>query len=103
MTFGHAVKTMALIALLPVGGLAGEADLVIPDMSADPMQFQLLCMGGIICLLGIAFGCREYLRIAKLRAHASMLAVSRLIYATCRTYMLQQGKFLLLLEIFVAV
>jgi len=91
-----------LIMVLPGLALAGEADLVIPDMTADPSHLRLLILGAVICLFGIAFGYREYLGVAKLRAHSSMLAVSHLIYGTCKTYMLQQGKFLLVLEAFVA-
>ncbi len=93
----------ASVVLLPALARAAETDLRIPDMTANPLHFRLLCAGGIICLLGMAFGYREYRGVAGLRVHTSMAAVSRLIYATCKTYLLQQGKFLAVLEGCVAV
>jgi K(+)-stimulated pyrophosphate-energized sodium pump len=96
----------ALLALgfliLPASAWAGETDLIIPDMSGNPLLHHLLLGGCILCLLGLAFGLYEYLAIRKFNAHASMLAVSATIYETCKTYLLQQGKFLAVLEAFVA-
>ena len=62
-------------------------------------------MGGlVICALGLgssASGCTRHLR--KLPVHASMLEISELIYETCKTYLITQGKFLLILELFIGV
>jgi inorganic diphosphatase len=55
-----------------------------------------------ICVLGMVFGFYEFVRIKKMPAHESMLKISNLIYETCKTYMKQQAKLLLLLEIFIA-
>jgi K(+)-stimulated pyrophosphate-energized sodium pump len=88
--------------------LASEADLHVPDLSI-PVHFfgneisgsTLLTWGLIVCALGMGFGLLEFLRIKKLPAHKSMLDISALIYETCKTYMLQQGKLLILLELFI--
>jgi len=77
-------------------------DLVIPDMATHPSLHHLLLGGSLLCFLGLAFGLYEYLAIRKLSAHKSMLDVSATIYATCKTYLFQQGKFLAVLEAFVA-
>ena len=55
-----------------------------------------------ICVLGMIFGFYEFVKIKKMPAHESMLNVSNLIYETCKTYMKQQAKLLLLLEVFIA-
>jgi len=78
-----------------------EVDLPVPDLNG--FQSNLLIAGIIICLLGILFGITMYLSIRKIPAHKSMLDVSKTIYETCKTYMIQQGKFLLILFCFIAV
>lgn len=103
-------------ALAPaaVGGsgeaLASEIDLKIPSLDVVYNIFgwaisgtQILAFGLIICILGMAFGWYEFHKIKNMPAHQSMLNVSELIYATCKTYMKQQAKLLLLLEVFIAV
>lgn len=87
--------------LAPVMAFAGEADLKIPELSSD--QNSLLMYGLIVCLLGLIFGVYQYLKVKKLRAHQSMLDVAQIIFETCKTYLVQQGKFLLILFIFIAV
>jgi K(+)-stimulated pyrophosphate-energized sodium pump len=84
----------------------GEANLVLPDL--DQAQFlggtggRTLLMGGIaVCALGLVFGLWMYTRLRNLPVHSSMLEISELIYETCKTYLLTQGKFLLLLELFI--
>lgn len=110
---------MRLLALfltvmaLPLAASASEADLSLPSEAArniPPFQFpgfsltsnNILWIGIAICLCGLLFGLVEYLHLRKLPAHISMLKVSQLIYGTCRTYLLQQGRLLLLLEILIA-
>jgi K(+)-stimulated pyrophosphate-energized sodium pump len=88
---------------------AGEADLVMPPL--DGVSFtllgvtmsgtQILWAGMVVGALGIVFGLFEYSKIKALRAHKSMLEVSALIYETCKTYLLQQGRFLIILELFI--
>lgn len=79
--------------------MAGEADLVIPQLEAG--QNSLLLYGFIICFLGLVFGAFQYFKVKRLRAHKSMLNVSSIIFETCKTYLIQQGKFLVILEIII--
>jgi len=88
---------------------AAEANLVIPNL-AIPMNIggneimgtTLLWIGVIVGFLGIGFGLIEFMRVKGLPAHKSMLGISDLIYETCKTYLLQQGRFLVLLEMAIA-
>jgi K(+)-stimulated pyrophosphate-energized sodium pump len=96
-----------LVALLLPGpfSFAGEADLVLPDLSL-PLTILGQSVSGttilywvmIVSVLGCLFGLYEFSRVKALPAHKSLLEISELIYQTCRTYMLTQGKFLLVLE-----
>ena len=85
----------------------GEANLVLPDLG--PVDFQgingrTLLMGGlVVCVLGLAFGLVIYTQLKNLPVHRSMLEISELIYETCKTYLITQGKFILLLELFIGV
>ena len=95
---------LAPMSAEPAGG---EANLQLPDLSQ--VQFlgidghKLLMMGIVFCVLGLAFGMTIYMRLKNLPVHRTMREVSELIYETCKTYLLTQGKFLLLLEAFIAV
>ena len=61
-------------------------------------------MGGlVICALGLGFGLFAFTQLKNLPVHASMREVSELIYETCKTYLITQGKFILLLEVFIGV
>ena len=75
--------------------MTGEANLAVPALSSG--QNTILLIGVLICVLGMLFGLYQYLSIKKLPAHKSMLEVSHTIYETCKTYLVQQGKFLLIL------
>ena len=86
-----------VLAVLPVFG--SEADLKIPELTSA--QNNLLAWGFIICLLGLAFGLRQYRIVKKLPAHQSMLDVSKIIFETCKTYLIQQGKFLIILFVII--
>ena len=85
----------------------GEASLVLPDL--DQARFlglggrSLLMFGLVICVLGLVFGLVEMASLKKLAVHRSMAEISELIYETCKTYLTQQGKLLLLLEAFIGV
>jgi K(+)-stimulated pyrophosphate-energized sodium pump len=85
----------------------GEANLVLPDLSTQSFQginARTLLMGGLfVCVLGLAFGMTIFYRLKNLPVHPSMLEVSELIYETCKTYLITQGKFILLLEVFIGV
>jgi K(+)-stimulated pyrophosphate-energized sodium pump len=81
--------------LLPFLTMASEADLPIPQLT-DP-QNNLLYIGFLICVIGLLFGWYQYAKVKKLRAHQSMLDVAKVIFETCKTYLIQQGKFLVIL------
>jgi K(+)-stimulated pyrophosphate-energized sodium pump len=89
----------------PVHAGGGEASLVLPDLGQVSMlgyNSRTLLVAGIgICVLGLLFGLVSYGRLRRLPVHRSMLDVSELIYETCKTYLTQQGKFILILEVFV--
>src|SRR6266545_1157082 len=85
----------------------GEANLVLPDLSTETFQGingRTLLMGGLlVCLLGLGFGMTIFMRLKNMPVHRSMLEVSELIYETCKTYLITQGKFILILELFIGV
>jgi K(+)-stimulated pyrophosphate-energized sodium pump len=104
----------ALLLLVPAGALAqpaseagGEASLRLPDLSS--VEFlgidghKLLLIGIVFCVLGLLFGLAIYTRLKNLPVHRAMREISELIYETCKTYLITQGKFLLFLWIFIAV
>ena len=89
---------------------ASEIDLKVPSLDVVYNIFgwsvtgsELVLYGMGICILGMAFGVCEFLNIKKLPAHKLMLNVSNTIYETCKTYMKQQAKLLVILELFIAV
>ncbi|ADL53047.1 sodium-translocating pyrophosphatase [Clostridium cellulovorans] len=90
---------MALILLLPSTVYAGEADLKIPNLTSH--QNTLLVIGLVVCVLGMIFSYYQYIKVKNIRAHSSMLDVSKIIFETCKTYLVQQGKFIVLLFIFI--
>src|SRR4051812_27750137 len=83
----------------------GEADLRLPDLSTVTVLGlqgpQVLMIGLAVSVLGLVFGMLMYRHLRDLPVHASMLEVSELIYETCKTYMITQGKFLIRLELFI--
>ena len=83
----------------------GEAHLILPDLSQGLFlgtSGRTLLMGGLlICALGLLFGLITYMRLRDLPVHSSMRDVSELIWETCKTYLQTQGRFLLILELFI--
>jgi K(+)-stimulated pyrophosphate-energized sodium pump len=80
----------------------GEANLKLPDLSTvsflGGIDGHTLLLGGLfICALGLVFGLVIYKQVERLPVHGSMLEISELIYETCKTYLVQQGKFLMVL------
>jgi K(+)-stimulated pyrophosphate-energized sodium pump len=89
----------ALLVLTCVSSAAAsEADLPMPDLGSGRI---LLMFGLVVCLGGAAFGIMMFNRLRNLPVHHSMRDVSELIYQTCKTYLIKQGKFILLLELFI--
>jgi len=97
----------------------GEVNIVLPDMTngknVDPgispvkaeflggwSGYELLLIGLLVCIVGMGFGLWMYLQLKNMPVHKSMLEISELIYTTCKSYLLRQGKFLLILWAFVA-
>src|SRR5687767_8250135 len=97
----------AFVLFFTHGASASEADLVLPDLNlVDFHGFSgraLLYSGLAICAAGLVFGLVIYKHLKNLPVHRSMLEVSELIYQTCKTYLQTQGKFILLLWMFIAV
>jgi K(+)-stimulated pyrophosphate-energized sodium pump len=85
----------------------GEANLKLPDLSSVNFLgingHKLLLFGILFCVFGLAFGLAIYTKLKNLPVHRAMREISELIYETCKTYLITQGKFLLLLEAFIAV
>jgi len=100
----------AVAALAQPGAeTGGEANLKVPDLSS--VQFfnnqidghKLLLFGILFCIFGLLFGLTIYTKLKNLPVHRAMREISELIYETCKTYLLTQGKFLILLWVFIAV
>jgi len=87
--------------------VSGEANLKLPDLSSVTFLgmdgHKLLSIGILFCIFGLGFGLAIYSRLKSLPVHRTMLEISELIYETCKTYLVTQGKFLLLLWAFIAV
>ena len=87
--------------------VGGEASLKLPDLTQ--VQFRgidghkLLLFGILFCIFGLIFGLVIYSKLKNLPVHRSMRDISELIYETCKTYLITQGKFLILLWLFIAV
>src|ERR1039457_994924 len=85
----------------------GEAALNLPDLSSVSFLgvdgHRLLMIGLLFCLFGLGFGMVIFMRLKNLPVHRSMREISELIYETCKTYLVTQGKFLMLLWVFIAI
>jgi K(+)-stimulated pyrophosphate-energized sodium pump len=100
-----------LLALHDLPVFAGEADIKIPELGkvsfnvlGNPISGVLLLYGGLgICVLGALFGLAQYSQTKNLPVHQAMRTVSNTIWETCKTYLLQQGKFLMVLWLLIAV
>ena len=108
------VLALALAAVVLAGpaastALAGEADISLPDLHSVSFDVGfnltgdlLMNVGLVVCVLGLVFGLVQYFQVKKLPVHSSMANVSDTIWETCKTYLLQQGKFLVVLWILIA-
>jgi K(+)-stimulated pyrophosphate-energized sodium pump len=109
MTAAFALLTLNSVAAFAQGNeAAGEAGLKVPDLST--VQFiggidghKLLLTGILFCIFGLIFGLVIYTKLKNLPVHRAMREISELIYETCKTYLVTQGKFLMLLWVFIAV
>jgi K(+)-stimulated pyrophosphate-energized sodium pump len=113
-----AILPLLLAAVILVSGTAtlsaqptqsaagGEAHLILPDLGQATflggINGRTLLIGGlVVCALGLLFGFLTFIQLRNLPVHRSMLEISELIYETCKTYLVTQGKFLLILEVFI--
>ena len=105
---GAASQETAPATPAPEAG-GGEANLTLPDLHQVPFLnnsitgYKLLAIGLIFCAFGLLFGLMIYVQLKNLPVHRSMREISELIYETCKTYLVTQGKFILILEAFIAV
>src|SRR6516164_4367693 len=110
------IVSMATVVLLccsralaqPSEAAGGEATLQVPDLSSVPFLggidgHRLLLIGLVFCVFGLLFGLAIYMQLKKLPVHRSMREISELIYETCKTYVVTQGKFLMILWAFIAI
>ena len=100
--------TAPVLFLLGASRVFGsESDLILPDLSSVNFLgingHTFLTWGILICMFGFVFGLMHYLRIKNMPVHKSMRDVSELIYETCKTYLITQGKFILMLEFLLAI
>ena len=95
---------LSVMSLLTVTlpSFASEASLVVPDIHAHAQSFNLLLIGLAVSVVGVIFGFVEFLKVKKLDVHSAMANVGNTIFETCKTYLVQQGKFLLVLEALIA-
>ena len=98
------------MTLLMAGtAFAGEADIKLPDLTqvsfigGQLSGMMILNIGLVICVIGLIFGVMQYVQTKNLPAHKAMLDVSQTIWETCKTYLFQQGKFLIALWILIAI
>ncbi len=101
-----AETTAPAVAVTPRHG-AGEATLRLPDLGqvnfSGTNGRTLLMWGLLVCFLGLLFGLTIYTQLRRLPVHESMRDISELIYETCKTYLITQGKFLVVLEVFIGI
>ena len=113
MTFKRCISLMVLLGsfmflALPV--FAGEADIKLPPL--DKVQFSafggmsglsIMYFGLLVCIVGLIFAMVQYKQTRNMPAHKSMLDVSNIIWETCKSYLAQQGKFLMGLWVLIAI
>jgi K(+)-stimulated pyrophosphate-energized sodium pump len=105
--FNRSLLAVGCAVLSASTACASEVDLILPDMSS--VYFlgingrTLLMFGLLVCVFGLLFGMVQYMRIKNLPVHKAMSDVSELIYETCKTYLITQGKFILILESLLAI
>jgi len=104
ISFLFAVVAFSIAAPAAYGS---EGDLILPDLSSVAFRgidgHRLLLIGILFCFLGLLFGLVIFIQLKNLPVHRSMREISELIYETCKTYLITQGKFIMLLWIFIAI
>ena len=100
---GMTLSAMLLsLLMISAPAFASEADLVVPEIAKHyPLGHTLLLWGLGVSVLGLIFGLIAFLQVKKNEVHDCMAAVGNTIFETCKTYLVQQGKFLIALEILI--
>ena len=100
--FGMMSAMLLSLLTCAAPALASEADLVVPKIAEHyPLGHTLLLWGLGVSVLGLIFGLIAFLQVKKNEVHDCMAAVGNTIFETCKTYLVQQGKFLIALEILI--
>ena len=100
--FASKIMSIFTLAFIASPAFSSEADLVVPSIkNINPDFYTYLLVGIGISVLGLIFGFIEFLRIKKLDVHSAMAEVGNTIFETCKTYLVQQGKFLFGLEVLI--
>ncbi len=113
MSIKKALSTASLLfmfMLIALPAFAGEADIVLPDLSTVTFNLfgsavsgvSIMYFGLVICFIGLIFSILQANQTKNMPAHKSMLDVSAIIWETCKSYLAQQGKFLLILWVLIA-
>ena len=103
------LSAAAIFSAAPAALCASEADIKIPDLSRVAFLnggisgMTVLMIGLAVCVIGMIYGWLQYVQTRNLPVHSSMSAVSQVIWETCKTYLFQQGKFLAMLWILIAI
>ena len=97
------VLSMFAMLMSTASAFAGEADLVVPNLQANTHSYHLLLVGIGISVLGLVFGLIEFIKVKNYKVHPAMAEIGNTIFETCKTYLIQQGKFLLILEALIAI
>lgn len=95
------VSALMLMLFCGVPAFAGEANLIVPKFEGQ--SFDLLLIGIVVSVLGLIWGLIAYGQIKSIKAHKCMIEIGNTIFETCKTYLVQQGKFLIALEVLIAV
>ncbi|MFN8543069.1 MAG: sodium-translocating pyrophosphatase [Candidatus Binatia bacterium] len=108
LRFGRLVYLVAaaLALLAPSLAAASEAEIVLPDLHSVTFlgtdgHTLLLVLGLVVCAIGLAFGIVQFSSVRNLPVHRAMREISELIYETCKTYLITQIRFILILELFI--
>lgn len=103
--FSCSLKAMLMmlftLVFVTAPAFASEADLVVPDFKTMPFAHKLLLVGIVVSVLGMVWAWKAFVDVKNIKAHRSMLDVGNTIFETCKTYLIQQGKFLIVLEILI--
>ena len=100
-SFFRLIALFTISLLMGIPAFAGEADLIVPNFEGK--EFNLLLIGIIVSALGLIWGLIAYSQIKSVKAHKAMTDIGSTIFETCKTYLVQQGKFLIGLEILIAI